>query len=137
SSATTAFTGSTLTVAAVNGVATFSAIKPTTAGTLRTLTAADGALAGTTSNPFTVNPTTANKLAFGVQPSTTTAGQSITPAVTVRSEERRVGKESSDRSNVTISRRNTAFTGSTLTVAAVNGVATFSAIKPTTNGSAS
>src|SRR5206468_4137227 len=84
SSSTTAFTGSTLTVAAVNGVATFSAIQPTTAGTSnRTLTASDGALTGATSSTFTVNAAAASKLAFGVQPTTTTAGNAITPAVTV------------------------------------------------------
>ena len=55
-SATTAFAGSTLTVAAVSGVATFSAIDPTTASGSNTLTAGDGSLAGATSNPFTVMP---------------------------------------------------------------------------------
>src|SRR5207244_3410991 len=62
SSANTAFTGSTLTVAAASGVATFSVIQPTTAGTLRTLTAADGALTGATSGTFTVNAGAFTKL---------------------------------------------------------------------------
>src|SRR5207244_7886682 len=50
---------------------------------LRTLTAADGALTGATSGTFTVNVAAASKLAFGVQPTTTTAGLAISPAVTV------------------------------------------------------
>ena len=40
-----------------------------------TLTASDGALTGATSSTFTVNPAAANKLAFVVQPTSTTAGR--------------------------------------------------------------
>jgi hypothetical protein len=54
SSTTTGFTGSTLSANAVNGVATFSAIKPTTVGTANILTASDGSLTGATSGAFTV-----------------------------------------------------------------------------------
>ena len=51
----TTFTGdSTLTVSAVGGVATFSNLKPTTAGSAITLTASDGSLTEATSDPFTV-----------------------------------------------------------------------------------
>jgi hypothetical protein len=51
----TTFTGdSTLTTNAVGGVATFSNLKPTTAGSAITLTASDGSLTGATSDPFTV-----------------------------------------------------------------------------------
>src|SRR5262249_26423027 len=72
-SSTTAFTtSSTLTVAAKSGVATFSNIDPTTAGTSNTLSASDGSLTGATSNPFTANPTAPSKLPFTVQPPTTT-----------------------------------------------------------------
>ena len=57
SSSTTIFTGgSTLSVTALNGVAAFSNLQPTTLGFTNTLTASDGSLAGTTSNTFTVNP---------------------------------------------------------------------------------
>ncbi|MEI6077261.1 MAG: MBG domain-containing protein [Verrucomicrobiota bacterium] len=134
SSANTTFTGgSTLTVAASAGVATFSALQPTTAGTLRTLSAGSGVLS-VNSSTFTVNPTTATKLAFGVQPTTVTAGSAISPAVTVLVQDT-YGNTASTNSSVTISSGNTAFTGSTLTVAAVNGTATFSVLQPTTAGS--
>jgi hypothetical protein len=68
SSGTTAFTGSALSVAAANGVATFSNVKPVTAGTGNTLTASDGAITGATSSAFTVNAATATKLVFAIQP---------------------------------------------------------------------
>ena len=49
-----------------------------------TLSAASTGLTGATSNAFTVNATTADHLAFGQQPTNTTAGAAITPAVTVQ-----------------------------------------------------
>jgi hypothetical protein len=137
SSGTTGFTGgSTLTVAAVNGVATFSAVDPTTTGTANTLTASDGALTGATSNQFTVNAANANKLVFTTQPSTTTAGSAISPAVVVTVEDTYGNPVTSFTGNVTISSGTTSFNGGTLSVNAVGGVATFNAIDPTTAGTA-
>ncbi|MFA4955988.1 MAG: MBG domain-containing protein [Candidatus Methanoperedens sp.] len=82
----------------------------------------------------TVNAAGANKLAFGVQPSTTSAGSAINPAVTVIVQDQYGNTVTSDSSTVTISSGTTAFTGSTLTATASSGVATFSNIKPTTSG---
>src|SRR5207244_2805368 len=75
--------GSTTNVAAVNGVATFSNLVLTTAGTY-TLSAASTGLTGATSNSFTLSAAAADHLAFAQQPSNTTAGNAISPATTVR-----------------------------------------------------
>src|SRR5207253_3577978 len=84
------------------------------------------------SSGFTVSAATASKLAFGQQPTTTTAGSSISPAVTVIVQDQFGNTITGDSSNVTIGSANTSFTSaSTLTVAASGGVATFSAIQPT------
>ena len=74
----------TLTAAAVNGVATFSNLSIDKAGTGYTLAATDSLLANptTTSGAFNITAAGANKLAFGVQPSNTNGGATITPAVT-------------------------------------------------------
>jgi hypothetical protein len=78
------------------------------------------------------------KLAFGVQPSNPgmgSAGLPITPAVTVLVQDAAGNTVTNGASSVTISSGTTAFTpGSVLTVNAVNGVATFAAIAPTTDG---
>src|SRR5512140_1021616 len=74
----------TTTVAAVNGVATFSNLSIDKAGAGYTLTAASAPLTGATSSAFNITPAAANHLAFAQQPSTTVAGQVISPAVTVR-----------------------------------------------------
>src|SRR5207249_2739635 len=106
----------TLTHAAVGGVATFSGLSIDKVGTGYTLTATGAG--STTSAAFNITAGTATQLVFNVQPSTTTAGTAITPAVEVtaqdaggntatgftgnitvaigtRSEERRVGEERS------------------------------------------
>jgi hypothetical protein len=62
-------------------VATFSAVKPTTAGNSNTLTASDGTLAGATSNPFTVNPGTGTQLSVSA-PTSAEAGSAVTVTVT-------------------------------------------------------
>jgi hypothetical protein len=136
-SSTTLFTGSTLTVTAVSGVATFANVRPTTAGASTTLAAFAGLLTGTTSAVFTVNPSTPSKLAFGQQPAPTTSGTAITPPVTVRVQDQYGNTVTTDSRLVTISSSTTAFDlSSTLAVAASSGVATFSNIRPTTPDSA-
>ncbi len=59
---------STLSVNAIGGTATFSNVKPTTAGALKTLAAADGSLTATNSNTFTVSASTPSLLAISTQP---------------------------------------------------------------------
>ena len=71
-------------VNAVAGVATFSDLSINKIGTGYTLQATSSGLTGVTSNAFNITPAAASKLVFGVQPSTTTAGQTISPAVTVQ-----------------------------------------------------
>ena len=97
----------TKTVAAVNGVATFSTLSLNMVGTGYTLTATATGLTSATSSAFNISVGAAAKLVFTVQPSNAAAGAAITPAVqvtvqdaqgnTVRSEERRVGKECRSR----------------------------------------
>src|SRR5205823_3274095 len=74
----------TKTVAAVNGTATFSTLSIDKAGTGYTLAASSTVLTGATSSTFDVTPAADDHLAFSQQPTTTVAGQHITPAVTVR-----------------------------------------------------
>jgi hypothetical protein len=73
----------TTTVAAVNGVATFSNLRIDNVGAGYTLSAASPNLTSATSIPFAVVTGPAAKLAFTDQPAVTTAGATITPAVTV------------------------------------------------------
>ena len=119
----------TTTKAAVAGVATFSGLSINKSGTGYTLSATSTSLTGATSNTFDITAGAASKLAFGTQPSNTTAGQPITPAVTVRV------LDASDNLVTTSSAAITMAIGTnpgggaligTTSVAAVNGVATFS-----------
>src|SRR4029077_5220987 len=71
----------TTTVAAVNGVVTFTTLSIDKVGTGYTLTAAASGVTGATSAPFNIVAGAATHLAFAVQPTSTTAGAIITPAV--------------------------------------------------------
>src|SRR6266516_11899 len=73
----------TKTVAAASGVATFSTLSLNMVGTGYTLTAAATGLTGATSSAFNIGVGVGAKLVFTVQPSNTTAGVAITPAVQV------------------------------------------------------
>jgi len=92
---------SILSANAVNGVATFSVLALDTAGTY-TLAASDTAdsLSGFVSNSFTITPAAAAKLAFLQQPTNTTAGNLISPAVTVAVEDQYGNIVTSDNSYV-------------------------------------
>jgi hypothetical protein len=76
----------TKTVAAVNGVATFSGLSIDKAGTAYTLAATDGGLTGATSNSFNITVGAAAKLVFSTQPGGGTAASAWAqqPAVTVQ-----------------------------------------------------
>src|SRR5206468_4187222 len=80
--------GSTLggptTVAAVNGVAGFSALTLDKTGTGYWLTASATGLSTATSSGFNITPGAATQLVFGTEPGTTVANHQITPAVKVR-----------------------------------------------------
>src|SRR4029077_7331320 len=71
----------TTTVAATAGVGTFATLTIDKVGTGYTLTAAASGLTGATSSAFNVVPGAATHLLFTVQPTSTTAGSVITPAV--------------------------------------------------------
>ncbi len=79
-------TGSTTSVAAVNGIATFSALILRTAGTY-TLSVSDGSLTGSTSGSVVVTAGPASKIVIGNPPlaatTTVTAGTVFTPTVLV------------------------------------------------------
>ncbi len=104
---------------------------PTTAGTSTfTAQAKDGgnAAASIATQPVvTVNPAAASKLVFGQQPTSSAAGQAISPAVTVQIQDQ-FGNLTTSTASVTIAIGNNPSSGTlsgTTTVAAVNGTATF------------
>lgn len=77
----------TTSVAAVQGVATFSNVSLNKAGNGYTLTASATGLTGDTSTAFNVTAGAANRVKFSAQPTNTVAGAAMTPAVTVRIED--------------------------------------------------
>ena len=122
------------TVAANAGVATFAGLSIDNAGNGYTLSVTATGLAGDTSAAFNVVPSTPAQLTFAVQPTTTTAGVTITPAVQVTARDAAGQVATSFTGNVTLAI--TAGTGSTgavlagtATVPAVNGVASFTDLR--------
>jgi hypothetical protein len=83
-----------------------------------------------------INPGAPARLAFGVQPTDTQAGQAITPAVTVSVLDAADNLVATDTSTVTmaISAGGAFQAGSTTAVAAAGGIATFANLKPTRAG---
>src|SRR5439155_17112965 len=73
----------TTSVAAVNGVATFANLSINKVGTGFTLSATATGVTSATSGGFNITAGTASQLVFSVQPSNTTAGAAITPAVQI------------------------------------------------------
>src|SRR5213076_616487 len=119
----------TKTAAAVAGVASFSGLSIDKAGTGYTLTATGAG--STTSAAFNITAGTATQLVFNVQPSTTTAGAAITPAVEVTAQDGNGNTATGFTGNVTVAIGTNPSTGTlsgTKTVAAVAGVATFSGL---------
>ncbi len=117
--------GGSLTVSAIDGVATFDDITVAEAGTF-TLTVSDGSLTPVSSSPFVVTAVP-SQLAFVQPPTTAVVGEVITPAVTVNVEDGSGNLVTTDNSAVTLAiASGTGTLGGTLTVNAVNGVATFS-----------
>ena len=127
----------TATQNAVAGIATFNDLSLDKAGSGYTLAASDGVLTGTGSNTFTINPAAAASIAFGVQPSDTTAGVAISPAVTVQLFDAFGNAASNDNSSQVgigvASGPGTLSGGGAVTVS--NGVATFPNLVLTSAGS--
>src|SRR5207249_2195624 len=94
-----------------------------------TLFASDGNLAGITSGTFNITPAATSQLAFGVQPSTSIAGQSINPPVTVRKLDPFGNLVTTDNTNVLLAIGTNAGGGTlsgTTSIVASGGIATFS-----------
>src|SRR5207245_1302242 len=93
-----------------------------------TLAASATGVSSVTSATFTAAPGTATQLAFTVQPTSTAAGASITPAVQVTAEDGLGNTDPTFTGNVTVALGANPSGGTlsgTATVAAVSGVATF------------
>ena len=120
--------GGTTTVAAVKGIATFSNLSISAAGTGYTLAATATGLTGATSAGFNVTAAAA-KLVFTVPPSNTNVGASIIPAVTVAIEDATGNIVAGASNSVTIAigtNPGSGTLGGTATASAVSGRATFS-----------
>ncbi len=129
--------GGTLTVTPQNGVATFSNLAVSNAGTY-TLSANSPTLASATSTGFTITAPslpTAVKLAFSVQPSNAQTGATITPAVQVLVEDSSGTVVTTATNPVTLALVGGTGLGGTLTVTPQNGVATFSNLSVSNAGS--
>jgi len=132
--------GGTVTVNAVNGVATFSDLSIAKAGTGYKLTVSATGIAGATSASFTINTDVATTLHFATQPTSTTANTVITPAVEVdvRDQFNNVVKTFTGTVTVAIA-AGTGTAGAVLsgtkTVALVAGVATFTDLSINLTGS--
>ena len=130
-----------LTVTPQNGIATFSDLTVSTAGTGLTLTAASPNLTSATSVAFTINtpssgpPPTPTRLAYLQQPTNAVAGTSISPSVRVAVEDASGNVLPTATNPITIALvGGTGLTG-TLTVVPQNGIATFSDLKVSNAGS--
>jgi hypothetical protein len=121
----------TTTVAAVGGVARFSALSIDSVGSGYTLVVAAAGLAGATSAAFQVIPGAATELAFTVSPVTSSAGATMVPHLQVTARDVLGNTATGFTGDVTMS-IGTNQAGGTLsgvtTVAALAGVATFSAL---------
>jgi hypothetical protein len=133
--------GGTLTQSAVGGIATFAGLSLNKAGTGYTLTAAATGLAGATSASFNITPGSTTSLVFSVQPRTTPKGMNMTPALQVTARDAFGNTATGFAGPVTVAI--TSGTGAagailsgTLTVTAVNGVATFGDLNIDRQGSA-
>src|SRR5437870_2371931 len=121
----------TTTVAAVDGIATFSdlSLDKTGAGYTLTASASGGALVAPTSAAFDVAPGPATQLEFTVEPTTATAGTALAPSLRVTALDAAENLVPTFTGNVTVAFGGTSGEGSTLggttPVAAVSGVATF------------
>src|SRR4029077_4250760 len=115
----------TATVAAVNGVATFPGLSIDKVGAGYTLAASGGSVAAATSSAFTITPGSAVRLVFTVQPTSTTSGAAITPAVQVTAQDAQGNTAAGFTGNVTVAIGANPGSGTlsgTTTVAAASGL---------------
>src|SRR2546429_3779010 len=115
-------------VTAVGGVATFANLSITKVGTGYTLAAAATGVTPATSTAFNVAVGTPTQLVFSVQPSNTTAGAAIAPAVQVTAQDAQGNTATQFSGSVTVALGTNLGGGTlsgTMTIAAVGGVAAF------------
>jgi len=123
----------TTTVSAVSGVASFDDLDIETADDY-TLNASASGLEYDISNSFTIKPASAQKLVFGQQPTDTTAGEIISPAVTVQVQDEYGNVNTSATDEVSLYVAGPDLYGETH-VNAVSGIATFDDLYMETTGS--
>ncbi len=112
--------GISTTVAAVNGVATFSGLHLNTSGTY-TLGATSSGLTGATSNSFSISAAAASQLKFTTQPANTSAG-TATPYMVIQVQDAYGNLVSTSSASISLSSSPAGLSGS---LAASNGSATF------------
>jgi hypothetical protein len=119
--------GMTVTVQLASGVANFSNLQISAAGTY-TLTARDGGLTSAASSSFTI--AASSMLAFTQQPSQTVASVAMSPSAAVAVESAGGGVITTDNSTITLTLSRGAFANgsTTMTAQAVNGLATFTGL---------
>ena len=132
--------GGTLTVTPKKGIATFSDLAISAAGTGYKLTATSPSLVPATSASFNIstpgsNASQPSKLAFVQQPSNALAGATISPAVQVAVEDVNGNVVSAATNPITLALAGGSGLGGTLTVTPQNGIATFSNLSVSTAGS--
>jgi hypothetical protein len=130
----------TVTVGASSGTATFNTLSIDSVGTNYQLSTTSSGLTGATSNPFNINGGPPAQLKFGVQPSSTTGGATLSP-VTVRILDAG-GNQTNSTANVTLAITGGTGTanahlsgGASVTLAAVAGTATFNTLNVDSAGS--
>lgn len=130
-----AMLGGTTSVTPTNGVATFPDLQINAPGNGYTLVASSGALTGFASAPFNVT-NTGTQLVFGTQPMASQA-RAVLPVFTVEVRDQFGNLVPTATDAVTIALDNNpgpATLNGTLTVSAVNGVATFNAVDLSRSG---
>ena len=128
----------TTTVTAVGGVATFATLSINKSGPGYTLSASATGVTGATSAPFAINPGAATQLAITVQPTSSTAGAAITPAVQVSARDALGNTATGFAGDVTVAIQTNPAGGTlsgTGTMTAVAGVASFSTLSIDKTGS--
>ena len=127
----------TTSVTAVNGTATFSNLTMSKVGVDYRLVAKSPGLSSPVSSPFDVKAGPPGQLAFVVQPTKTSVASTIDPAVLVEVRDASGNPVTSATNAITVAISGGGGGGSlsgTTTVAAVNGVATFSSLSVNTAG---
>lgn len=121
----------TATATANNGIATFANLSINRTGSDYTLSANAASLTGVTSSAFDIAPGAAHHLAFGIQPTSSVAGDALSPAVQVEIRDIADNVVTSSRDPVTIAiaaNPGTSTLTGTKVVNAINGIASFTGL---------